>query len=469
MKMNSRTFVIVFWLLFSCFGYSQNKQLLYGFAEMPNTLLSNPGAETNFKFHAGIPGLSGLSFNIGSSEATIADLFLNDKIDFTTKFKNLLGKLTERDFVDFNTKIEILNGGFRLNKKMYISFGLYQEIDFIGYFPDDIVNSLYYGNGNNVYKTIHFSEIKYKGDALGVLHAGISYKVNKKLNIGGRFKLYSGSLHLSSNNNSGTITTVNGDTNIYKHYLSNLNLNFYSSGLLDENNNLNIDATETIGNFFLSKNIGVGIDVGFTYHYTPQIEFTGSVLDIGFVSYTKNINNTSIIGSHQFDGVEVLFDETNTDYWSPINKDYLEELYNEAKANVPSETNTNSFVSWRPIKFNGAVKYSYGRARSSKECYDETYKEYYSNSVGVKLYAITRPLSTQVAATLFFEKSISEKFHAKLTYTANDYSMSNIGVGVSTQVGIFHMYGLVDNIFNMTNLAKAKSASVQFGFNLIFD
>ena len=78
--MNCRTFVIVFVLLFSCFGYSQNKQLLYGFAEMPNTLLSNPGAETNFKFHAGIPGLSGLSFNIGSSEATIADLFLNDKI-----------------------------------------------------------------------------------------------------------------------------------------------------------------------------------------------------------------------------------------------------------------------------------------------------------------------------------------------------------------------------------------------------
>ena len=130
---------------------------------------------------------------------------------------------------------------------------------------------------------------------------------------------------------------------------------------------------------------------------------------------------------------------------------------------------TQTFVSWRPIKFNGAVKYSYGRARSIKECYDETYKEYYSNSVSVQLYAITRPLSTQVAATLFFEKSISEKFHAKLTYTANDYSMSNIGVGVSTQVRIFHMYGLVDNIFNMTNLAKAKSASVQFGFNLIFD
>lgn len=467
--MKCRRFFIVFGLLFSCFCYSQNKQLLYGFAEMPTTLLSNPGAETNFKFHAGIPGLSGFSFNIGSSEATISDLFLDDKIDFTTKFKNVLGKLTERDFLDFNTNIEILSGGFRLNKKMYLSFGLYQEIDFIGYYPDDIVNSLYYGNGNNVYKTVHLSQIKYKADAFGVIHAGLSYKLNKKLNIGGRLKMYSGSVHLSSTNNSGTISTIDGNTNIYKHYLNTIDLNFYTSGLLDEEGKINIDGTETIGNFFLSENIGVGVDLGFTYHYTPQIEFTGSILDIGFISYSKNIRNTSIKGSHQFDGIAVLFDETNKDYWSPINKDYLTELYNEAKANIPSTIDTNSFVSWRPIKFNGAVTYSFGRIRSSKECYDETYKEYFNNAVGLQLYAITRPLSTQIAATMFFERSFSEKFHAKLTYTANAYSFYNVGIGISTQIGIFHMYGLVDNIFKMNDLTRSRSASLQFGFNLIFD
>ena len=44
---------------------TQNKQILYGFAENPQTLLLNPGAETNYKFHVGIPFLSGLSGDVG--------------------------------------------------------------------------------------------------------------------------------------------------------------------------------------------------------------------------------------------------------------------------------------------------------------------------------------------------------------------------------------------------------------------
>ena len=86
-----------------------------------------------------------------------------------------------------------------------------------------------------------------------------------------------------------------------------------------------------------------------------------------------------------------------------------------------------------------------------------------------QLYAITRPLSTQVASTLFFEKSVNERLHAKLTYTMDSYSFANIGVGMSAQFGRFHMYGLLDNVLNMSDLTEAKSASLQFGFNLIFD
>jgi len=122
--MNFRKLCIVFGIFSSCLGVAQNKQLLYGFAEMPNTLMVNPGAETNFRFHAGIPVLSGFSFNIGSSEAKIADLFFADNTSFTLKFRNLVGKLTERDFLDFNSTVEILNGGYRLNQKTYLSFGM---------------------------------------------------------------------------------------------------------------------------------------------------------------------------------------------------------------------------------------------------------------------------------------------------------------------------------------------------------
>ena len=57
--MNFRKLFIILGLFICTVSYSQNKQILYGFAEMPNTLMLNPGAETNFKYHAGIPFLSG--------------------------------------------------------------------------------------------------------------------------------------------------------------------------------------------------------------------------------------------------------------------------------------------------------------------------------------------------------------------------------------------------------------------------
>mgnify|MGYP005990159637 CR=1 FL=1 len=459
--MSIKHILIVFVLLLSSVAYSQNKQILFGFAETPNTLMVNPGAETNFKYHAGIPALSGFSFNIGASQGKLADLFLNDQTPINNKFENLTNKLTNRDFLSFNMQIDILNGGYRLDEKTYLSFGMYQEVDFIGYYPKDIVELLYYGNQPFINKTVHFSDLKFRGEVLGVIHAGLSYKLNKKLNVGGRFKLYSGSLHISSKNNGGTFNTDPGINNIYRHNLSNINIKSNSSGFFDAEENLNVGIKDVIGNTILSKNIGVGVDVGFTYHYSPQVEFTGSILDIGFISYSKNNNNLTVIGDHQFDGVNLLFDSNNTDYWAELDRDF--------KANVPRKTNTDSYVSWRPIKLNGAVRYSFGRARINKECYDETYKEYYNNSVGLQLYAITRPLSTQVAATVFLEKSINENFHAKFTYTVDDFSMSNVGVGVSTQMGIFQMYGMIGNVLKLSDLTIANTASLQFGFNLIFD
>ena len=330
--MSIKQILLVFGVLLSSFIYSQNKQILFGFAEMPNTLMVNPGAETNFKYHGGIPVLSGFSINIGASEGSLADLFLTDNANINTKFENLTNKLTNRDFLSFNLQIDVLNGGYRLDEKTYLSFGMYQEIDFIGYYPKDVVELLYYGNQPFINKTVHFSDLKFRGEMLGVIHAGLSYKMNKKLNVGGRFKLYSGSLHISSNNNGGTFSTFEGVNNVYRHNLSNININANTSGFFDVNENLNVGIKDALGNTLLSKNIGVGVDLGFTYHYSPQIEFTGSILDVGFVSYSKNNNNLTVTGNHQFDGINLLYDSNNNDYWG--------ELDRELNANVPRETNT---------------------------------------------------------------------------------------------------------------------------------
>ena len=458
--MMKRIMPLVLGLLISTLAVSQNKKILFGFGETPQTLMVNPGAETNFKYHIGIPGLSGISLNFGATEGSLGDLFLTDGTAFNTKFERLIGQLTERDFLSLTTQIDVLNGGYRLDEKTYLSFGFYEEIDFIGYYPKEITELLYYGNEPSINTTVHLSQMKFRGEILGVIHAGISRKISSRLNVGGRFKMYSGSTSIYSDNNSGTFSTVEGGNNIYRHHLSNVNTTINTSGFFN-GDNFNIGSKDVISNSFFSKNFGVGFDVGFTYHYTPQIEFSGSILDVGFVSYSNNVKNLNVNGDFTFDGIELLYDSNNTDYWSQLDSDF--------RSAVPTEETTDSYTLWRPIKFNAAVEYSFGRARVNKECYDVTYKEYYNNSVGLHLYTVTRPLSNLLAATMYLEKSIGEKFHAKFTYTIDDYSMSNIGVGMSTHFGKFHVYGMVDNIMKLSDLTGAQNAAFQFGFNLIFD
>jgi hypothetical protein len=48
-------------------SYSQNKQLLYNFTSIPQTLMTNPGADVKYNWYFGVPLLSGISANVGSS------------------------------------------------------------------------------------------------------------------------------------------------------------------------------------------------------------------------------------------------------------------------------------------------------------------------------------------------------------------------------------------------------------------
>ena len=208
--------------------------------------------------------------------------------------------------------------------------------------------------------------------------------------------------------------------------------------------------------------MGVGLDVGLTYHLSPRLEFTGSIIDFGYINYSKKVQNTTVKGSYTFEGVNFLFDPANpTNYWAALNADFEEK--------VPRGNNTNAYTSWRPTKVNAALKYSFGSERRSKFCYDNTFKEFYTDAIGLQIHTIMRPLRPQYAITGFYERTFTEKLHAKVTYTVDDYSFHNVGVGISTQIGNVSLFGMVDSLFAFNNLANASSASFQMGLNLIFD
>ncbi len=452
---------ILFLILAINTSLNAQQQLSFSFGEVPQNLMLNPGAETNFKSHYGIPVFSNLSFTAGFTGFTLADLFLNDSRDFNLKFEEVLNKIDSDDYININTVVEVLSAGLRLDDKTYVSFGFYEELDLITYLPKDITELVYYGNEPFLNRPFSISELVMKADMLGVLHAGMSRKVDEKLTIGGRLKIYSSSLNIETNNNSGTITATTNNTNIIRQTLDNLDAEIRTSGITDSNGDANESFNDVFSNTLLGGNLGLGFDVGLTYHFSPQLEFTGSIIDVGFIKYSKNIRNYTAKGNYILDGI-------NFEYNSDDPSDYWEQLEEDFNANVPTGETENTYTSWRPMKINAALKYSFGEKRS-KFCYTKTHKQYYYNSIGFQIHTIMRPLKPQLSFTSFYEKSFSKKIHTKFTHTINDYSAAIFGVATSLRVGKLNIFGVLDNILAVTDVASANNISLNFGFNIVIN
>ena len=70
-----RKVYLILVLAFQISSFAQNKEVLYNFTSIPQSSLVNPGADVSYKFYFGIPVLSGVSANIGSSSFSAYDLF----------------------------------------------------------------------------------------------------------------------------------------------------------------------------------------------------------------------------------------------------------------------------------------------------------------------------------------------------------------------------------------------------------
>ena len=444
---------ILFLILAITTSINAQQQLSFSFGEIPQNLMLNPGAETNFKSHYGIPVFSNFQLTIGNTGFQMGDLFSNDSRDFNLKFEEVLNKIDSDDYININMVVEVLSAGLRIDDKTYVSVGFYEELDLITYLPKDITELVYYGNEPFLNRPFSISELVMKADILGVLHAGMSRKVDEKLTIGGRVKIYSSSLNVETNNNSGSITTTTNNINISRLTLQNLDAEIRTSGIADSN--------DVFSNTLLGGNLGLGFDVGLTYHFSPQLEFTGSILDLGFIKHSKNTRNFTAKGNYILDGI-------NFEYNSDDPLDYWEQLEEDLNVNVPTEETENAYTSWRPMKLNAALKYSFGERRN-KLCYSKTHKQYYYNSIGFQIHTIMRPLKPQLSFTSFYEKSLSKKIHTKFTHTINDYSAAIFGVATSLQVGKLNIFGVLDNILAVTDLASANNISLKYGFNIVID
>jgi hypothetical protein len=451
-------FILILLVSLSCF--SQNKQILYNFTSVPQSMLSNPGSDVNYNWFVGFPLLSGISANVGSSGFSVYDLFADNGVDFNAKLRNVVFSTSRNDKVSMNEQLEIFSGGFTLGdwqSNSYISFGMYQELDVLSYMPKDYVILALDGNKDYLGKVFDMGDLNARGELLSVFHLGFHKKVSEKLILGARGKIYSSIFNVSSTKNSGYFYTIQGTNSIYDQVISANGL-VNTSGLTNYIDNYSGNAkSDIMKKTFFGGNLGLGLDLGLTYYPKENLQFTASLIDIGFISHTKEIESYRWKGYYNYVGLTPDFILGSTD-------DILDE-FNDA---IPLDTLHTKYTTWRPLKFNSSIQYSFGDGRSSDcNCTGDNENKY-PNSVGAQLFVMSTPRTPLMALTAFYRRQIFDFLEMKATYTVDSFSAKNIGLGLSTTLGKVNFYLLADNLLEYKDVSKANSLSFQLGLNIIF-
>ena len=453
-----RKLILISSFLLAFLTSAQNKQVLYDFAEIPQTLMLNPAVDFQGKFHVSIPGLSQISLHGGFSGFSAFDLLADNDVSINDKIKEVYKSFGKTEFLSFNQQLEILNIGFRHRNNNYISFGYYQELDVLFKFPKDLVD-LYY-NGNTVLDRKYSArKLSAQAELLGVFHVGVSRKVSEFTRIGGRIKIYSSVASASTKQNNGYFYTENGTDNIYRQHLANVDLLLETSGIRLPDN-VDVDQSYIQNKFLFGGNLGIGLDLGFTYKPKDQWEITGSIQDLGFIYYTKNVESYRVKGNYQLDGFQLNFDPNTPDnYWNDLKNDFEER--------IGTDTIHANYMNFRPAKINGSLTYSFGRKRLD-DCTFINRISPYTHKVGAHLFSRLNIVHSYVAATLFYERRLGNAISTKITYTADPFSFANVGFGISARAGAFNIYATADNLLGLRNVYAMKSTNFQFGMNLIF-
>jgi hypothetical protein len=119
------------------------------------------------------------------------------------------------------------------------------------------------------------------------------------------------------------------------------------------------------------------------------------------------------------------------------------------------------------LKFYSSFQYSFEEERQT-ECNCATDEDsWYRSAVGAQLFAMSTPRAPMLALTAYYRRRLLQGLQMKATYTIDSYSYSNIGLGLTTKIGVVNFYALANNLLAYSDLSKANALTFQIGFNII--
>jgi hypothetical protein len=203
------------------------------------------------------------------------------------------------------------------------------------------------------------------------------------------------------------------------------------------------------------ENKGLAFDLGAVYKLTPKITFSGSIIDLGKISFTNQTVNLTHSSTYKWEGIDFSksIDKSSSDYVNPT--DLFDNEFNKMKD------------SFRPTK-----------SEFSSQAFDVTIptKIYLGGT-----YDVNRHFNLGILDRIYMGDDYSQN---TLTFSANalllnflslsgSYSIvgnttNNLGMGIAIRAGFLQLYLVSDNLLAVVDPAKAEFANARIGVSFLF-
>ena len=464
--MNSKMKVIRFFgiliILFISFNVkSQVSHTLYFMDRVPQFTTLNPAAQTTCNFYFGIPALSSINFDVGNSSLSVSNVLqYNKQIDSLTTF---LHPLADRSiFLDafkstnsffFNSNIDIISFGFRV-KDWYLTYYTSLKSDvYVTYskdLPELLLNGSDVGTITDLKKFGLYSSV-YIENALGA-----SYAMNEEWYFGAGLKLLSGLSNISTLNNGLTLQTYEDQEGKFINTISSdFALRTYLPFFKETKNtdSISLDSIfQPVDNLEKQikpfSNIGIGCDLGAIYYGIENMRLSLGLIDMGFITWSKNTSKYKMHESISYSGVEIKQDSLDNAF-----EDFGNSFF---KDSIKFSKTSEKYTTYLPFKVYLGAEY-----------FLETYFSFGLLSVS-QFYL--KNYYQQLTFSGNFRPLNAAMISVSYSFFNNGFSNMGIGFALRPLPGL-QVYFISDNIplkYSKSFMPhKAKGISFQFGMNFI--
>jgi len=430
----------------------------------------NPSFQPTDKMYIGMPGLSLVSVNAGNSKLAFEDIYVPRTIDgknttvlflhpeATNELRNVMNKISPRDriFADYN--VQLLNFGMRIKEKSYVSFSFSNRMEMNTILPREMFKAALMSeeNGSDTEYSFGLGKFSSTMNCYSELAFGYSYAFSDKFQMGGKIKYlipHAGyrtdfkdmDLYISKDEwrftGDGEIDASMPGLEIYQD----------EEGKIDS-----VDFNDDVkgGDFAKSKGAGLALDFGVTYNPIKSVKLSASLLDLGFVHYSKELHKVKKSGDFIYNGlkynIEDIHERDSADLWEP---------YQEMLDNMYVVDESEGYTSMLTAKALVGVEYSFFENKMSVGALSKTYFLRGCASEEIMLAYNYRP---------------SRIVEATASYTVTNGMFSNIGLGVNLNLGPVNLFLAADQIplryakgGGKTIPTRTRAANFAMGLNFL--